>query len=150
MATFEEVAKKIQMKFKISYLAVKENERIISRNKVNELVRQQKAFEKRLDEINDLKVAAEEFMLEDDESLGKVKLHNKAVSKYDAYLEEIETRLKFITKLEEESAMKQEERRMHRRMKEMQVQMREEAKPDNVNFEVKLPKLFITKFKHSP
>ena len=84
--------------------------------------------------------------MEDDESLGKVKLHNKAVSKYDAYLEEIETRLKFITKLEEESAMKQEERRMHRRMKEMQVQMREEAKPDNVNCEVKLPKLFITKF----
>ena len=78
-------------------------------------------------------------MLEDDESLGKVKLHNKAVSKYDAYLEEIETRLNFITKLEEESAMKQEERRMHRRMKEMQVQMREEfhmreeAKADNVN-----------------
>ena len=109
MATFEEVLKKIQMKFKISYLAVKENERIISRNKVNELVKQQKAFEKRLDEINDLKVAAEEFMLEDDESLGKVKLDNKAVSKYDAYLEEIETRLNFITKLEEESAMKQEE-----------------------------------------
>ena len=109
MATFEEVVKKIQMKFKLSYLAVKENERIISRNKVNELVKQQKAFEKRLDEINDLKVAAEEFMLEEDESLGKVKLHNKAVSKYDAYLEEIETRLNFITKLEEESAMKQEE-----------------------------------------
>ena len=85
-------------------------------------------------------------MLEDDESLGKVKLHNKSVSKYDAYLEEIETRLNFITKLEEESAMKQEERRMHRRMKEMQVQMREEAKPDKVNCEVKLPKLFITKF----
>ena len=85
-------------------------------------------------------------MLEDDESLGKVKLHNKSVSKNDAYLEEIETRLNFITKLEEESAMKQEERRMHRRMKEMQVQMREEAKPDNVNCEVKLPKLFITKF----
>ena len=40
MATFEEVLKKIQMKFKISYLAVKENERIISRNKVNELVKQ--------------------------------------------------------------------------------------------------------------
>ena len=71
MATFEEVVKKIQIKFKILDLAVKENERIISRNKVNELVKQQKVFEKRLDEINDLKVTAEEFMLED-KSLGEV------------------------------------------------------------------------------
>ena len=87
---------------------------------------------------------------------------NEAVSKYDIYLEEIKTRLNYITKLEEESAMKQEERRMHRRMKEMQVQMTEEfqmrvkAKADNVNCKVKLPKLFITKFngthldRHSP
>ena len=156
MATFGEVVKKIQIKFKILDLVVKENERIISRYKVNELVKQQKVFEKRLDEINDLKVAAEEFMLEDDKSLGEVenwvKLHNEAVSKYDIYLEEIETRLNYITKLEEESAMEQEERRMHRRMKEMQVQMRDEfqmrgeAKADNVNCKVKLSKLFITKF----
>ena len=48
---------------------MKENERIISRDKVNELILQQQAFEKRLDKINDLKVAAEEFMLEDDKSL---------------------------------------------------------------------------------
>ena len=66
MATFEEVAVKIQIKLKILDLAVKENERIISRNKMNELVKQQKVFQKRLDKINDLKVAAEEFMLEDD------------------------------------------------------------------------------------
>ena len=32
---------------------------------MNELVKQQKVFEKCLEEINDLKVAAEEFMLED-------------------------------------------------------------------------------------
>ena len=44
MAAFEEVVKKIRIKFKILDLAVKENERIISRNKVNELVKQQKAF----------------------------------------------------------------------------------------------------------
>ena len=56
MATFEEVVKKIQIKFKILDLAVKENERIISRNKVNELVKQQKTFEKLLDEISDLKL----------------------------------------------------------------------------------------------
>ena len=156
IATFEEVVKKIQIKFKILDLAVKENERIISRNKVNELVKQQKVFEKRLDEIYDLKVAAGEFMLEDDKSLGEVenwvKLHNEAVSKYNIYLEEIETRLNYITKLEEESAMEQEERTMRRRVKGMQVQMREEfqmreeAKADNVNCKVKLPKLFITKF----
>ena len=69
-------------------------------------------------------------MLEDDKSLGEVenwvKLHNEAVSKYDIYLEEIETRLNYITKLEGESAMEQEERTMHRRVKGTQVQMREE------------------------
>ena len=85
--TLEEVVKKIQIKFKILDLATKENERIISRNKVNELVKQQKIFEKCLHEINNLKVAAEEFMLEDGKSLGEVgdsvKLHNEAVSKYD-------------------------------------------------------------------
>ena len=101
MAAFEEVVKKIRIKFKILDLAVKENERIISWNKVNELVKQQKAFEKCLDEINGLKVAVEEFMLEDDKSLGEVenwvKLHKEAVSKYDTYLEEIETRLNYIT-----------------------------------------------------
>ena len=45
MATFEEFVKKIQIKFKILDLAVKEKERIISRNKVNKLVKQQKAFQ---------------------------------------------------------------------------------------------------------
>ena len=79
MATFEEVVKKIPLKFKMLDLAVEENERIISRNKVNESVKQQKVFEKRLDDISDLKVAAEEFMLEDDEGIGDVenwvKLH---------------------------------------------------------------------------
>ena len=72
MATFEKFVRNIQIKFKILDLPVKENERIISRNKVNELVKQQKKFEKRLDEINDVKVAAEEFMLEDNNSLGEV------------------------------------------------------------------------------
>ena len=131
---------------------------------MNELVKQQKVFEKRSDEINDLKVAAEEFMSEDDQrfmlevnkSLGEVenwvKLHNEAVSKDDTYLEEIKTRLNYITKLEEESLTEEEERRMHRGMKEMQVQMREEfqmrkeAKADIVNCKVTLPKLFVTRF----
>ena len=114
---------------------------------MNELAKQQKVFDKRLDEINDMKAAAEEFMLEDDKSLGEVenwvKLHDDdddddddAVSKYDIYIEEIETRLNYNTKLEEESAIEQEERRIHRRMKEMQVQMTEEAEADNVNRKV--------------
>ena len=47
MATFEEVVKKIRIKFKILDLAVKENERNISINKVSELVKQQKVLEKR-------------------------------------------------------------------------------------------------------
>ena len=86
----KEVVRKIQIKFKILDLVVKENERIIPRNKVNELIKQQKVFKKRLDEINDLKVAA------------------------------VQMREEF--------------------------HMREQAKADNVNCKVKLPKLFITKF----
>ena len=82
-------------------------------------------------------------MLEGDKSLEEgencIKLHNKAVLKDDFYVEEIKTRLNYITKLEKESAMEQEERIMHKRMKEMQFQMREEfqmrdeAKADNLN-----------------
>ena len=71
MAMLEKVVKKFQKKFRILDLVVKESERINPRNKVNKLVKQQKAFEKRLDEINDLKVASEEFMLEDCKSLGE-------------------------------------------------------------------------------
>ena len=56
MATFEKAVKKIQIKFKILDLAVKENERIISRNKVNELVKQQKGFEKRLESVYPIKL----------------------------------------------------------------------------------------------
>ena len=71
-------------------------------------------------------------MLEDDKSLVEVenwvKLHNEAVWKYDTYLDEIETRLNYISNLEEESAMEQEERRMHRKMKKMQIQMREKSR----------------------
>ena len=50
-------------------------------------------------------------MLEDDKSLGEVenwvKLHNEDVSKYDVNVEDIETGLNYITKLEEESAIEQ-------------------------------------------
>ena len=56
MATFEKAVKKIQIKFKILDLAVKENERITSRNQVNELVKQQKAFEKRLESVYPIKL----------------------------------------------------------------------------------------------
>ena len=51
------------------------------RNKGNELVEEQKAFEKCLDEINNLKVAAEEFMLKGDESLGEVENWVKYITK---------------------------------------------------------------------
>ena len=56
----------------------------------------------------------------------------------------MKTRLNYITKLEQESTMEQEKRRMHRRMKEVQAQMREEfqmreeLKADNVKCKVKL------------
>ena len=54
-----------------------------------------------------------EFMLEHDKNIEEVenwvKLHDEAVSKYDTNVEEIETRLNYITKLEEESAIEQED-----------------------------------------
>ena len=45
MASFEEVMKKIKIKFKISDLVVKDSPRITWRNGLNELVKQLKAFE---------------------------------------------------------------------------------------------------------
>ena len=55
MATLEKVVKKIQIKIRILDLAVKENKRIISRNKVNELTKQQKVFEKRFEKHSNSK-----------------------------------------------------------------------------------------------
>ena len=48
---------------------------------MNELVKLQKLFEKRLDEINDLKVAAKEVMLQDDKSSGEVKIGLNYITK---------------------------------------------------------------------
>ena len=65
-ATVEDIEKKIAVKIKSLALAVKENERILSRDKENELMKQQEFIKKRLGVINDLKNQGQEIMLEND------------------------------------------------------------------------------------
>ena len=67
MATLADTEKKIAVKIKTLALAVKENERILSRGKGNELIKQQEFIEKRLGDINNLKNQGQEIMFENDE-----------------------------------------------------------------------------------
>ena len=65
MATIANIEKNITVKMKTA-LAEKENERILSRGKENELMKPQEFIEKRLSEINDLKNQGQKKMLEND------------------------------------------------------------------------------------
>ena len=64
MATIQDVQKKIDTKFKTLKLLEKDTLRIYERNKKSELIKQKQLYEKRLDEINNLKIEILEAMAE--------------------------------------------------------------------------------------
>ena len=64
MATIQDVQKKIDTKFKTLKLLEKDTLRIYERNKESELIKQKQLYEKRLDEINNLKIEILEAMAE--------------------------------------------------------------------------------------
>ena len=64
MATIQDVQKKIDTKFKTLKLLEKETLRIYERNKESELIKQKQLYEKRLDEIKNLKIEILEAMAE--------------------------------------------------------------------------------------
>ena len=64
MATIQDVQKKIDTKFKTLKLLEKDTLRIYERNKKSELIKQKQLYEKRLDEIKNLKIEILEAMAE--------------------------------------------------------------------------------------
>ena len=64
MATIKDVQKKIDTKFKTLKLLEKDTLRIYERNKESELIKQKQLYEKRLDEIKNLKIEILEAMAE--------------------------------------------------------------------------------------
>ena len=64
MATIQDVKKKIDTKFKTLKLLAKDTFRIYDRNKESELIKEKQLYEKRLDEVNSLKMEILETMIE--------------------------------------------------------------------------------------
>ena len=64
MATIQDVQKKIDTKFKTLKLLEKDTLRIYERNKKSELIKQKQLYEKRLDEIKNLKIEILQAMAE--------------------------------------------------------------------------------------
>ena len=64
MATIQDVQKKIDTKFKTLKLLEKDALGIYERNKESELIKQKQLYEKRLDEIKNLKIEILEAMAE--------------------------------------------------------------------------------------
>ena len=97
MVTIQDVQKKIDTKFKTLKLLEKDTPRIYERNKESELIKQKQLYEKRLDEINDLKMEILEVMIENENTEEEIEQwtenHRAAVAIYDAPIEEIENRI---------------------------------------------------------
>ena len=64
MATIQDMQKKIDTEFKTLKLLKKDTLRIYERNKESELIKQKQLYEKRLDEIKNLKIEILEAMAE--------------------------------------------------------------------------------------
>ena len=164
MATVADIEKKIAVKLKTLKLLEKDTPKIFTRNKESELIKQKQLFEKRLDEINDLKINILEIMIEDEKGEEEIEQwtekHGEAVSIYELLVEDIEKKITLIQREKEENEAEQEERRREkrfeeeRRIMEMQLEMKKEEKKkedglfsDNCKFvKTRLPKLVITPF----
>ena len=125
--------------------------------------------EKRLEEINSLKIEILEAMIENKNTEEEIEQwaenHRAAVAIYDAQIEEIENRIITLKREKEADDAEQEERRIQRRLEEerrileiqMEVKKKEEGEKEEKKKEysllndckfskTKLPKLVITKF----
>ena len=86
MATIQDVKKKIDTKFKTLKLLEKGTFRIYDRNKESELIKEKQLYEKRLDEVNSLKMEILETMIEinEEEIEQWTENHRAPVAIYDA------------------------------------------------------------------
>ena len=150
-ATVEDIEKKIAVKIKSLALAVKENERILSRDKENELMKQQEFIKKRLGVINDLKNQGQEIMLENDKvSFEEVEewgsKYRDVVVRYNIPMDDIKSKLRSFKEMEKQNAT-----RMEQMMMEMQLHMKKKEEYDAIKLDrntlnVNLSRLRITMF----
>ena len=150
-----DIAKQIEVKFKMLDLAVKDGNRIFERKRENELMKHQKIFENMLDEIKQLKYKYQEDLLlkdtEESEIEEKLVLIQNKMNIYDDVMEEIENEISRLKTKEEE---KKEERRLEhrlleeRKIQEIKKQMKTKEEENSIcnTVKVRLPKLIITKF----
>ena len=64
MANLQELKTKVESKIKILHLAARENQRIIQRDKEKELQQHLQQFEKKFEEIQEMKYRVQEMMIE--------------------------------------------------------------------------------------
>ena len=135
----------------------------------SELIKQKQLYEKRLDEINSLKMEILEAMIKNENTEEEIEQwtenHRAAVAIYNAQIEEIENRIITLEREKEADDAEQEERRTQRRLEEerrilemqVEVEKKEEMEKEEKKKEysllndckfskMKLPKLVITKF----
>ena len=134
MATIKDVQKKIDTKFKTLKLLEKDTLRIYERNKDSELIKQKQLCEKRLDEINSLKMEILEAMIESENTEEEIEQwtenHRAAVAIYGAPPEEIKNRVITLKREKKADDAEQEERRIQTRLEEERkiIELRMEMK----------------------
>ena len=72
MARIQELKKKVEIKIKTLDLAVRKNERILQQNKEKELQKHLLIYEKRKEEIYDLKYQIQELMVREKSTAGEI------------------------------------------------------------------------------
>ena len=145
MATIQDMQKKIDTEFKTLKLLKKDTLRIYERNKESELIKQKQLYEKRLDEINSLKMEIIEAMIENENTEEEIEQwtesHRVAVAIYDAQIEETHNRIITLKREKEDDDAGQEERRIQRRLEEerkiLEMQMEVEKKEEGEKEEKK-------------
>ena len=138
MAIIQDVQKKTDTKFKTLKSLEKDTIRIYERNKESELIKQKQLYEKRLDEMNSLKMEILEAMIQNENTKEEIEQwtenHRAAVAIYDAPIEEIENRIITLKRDRGADNAEQEERRIQsrleeeRRILEMQIKMKKKEK----------------------
>ena len=135
----------------------------------SELIKQKQLYEKRLDEINNLKMEILEAMIENENTEEEIEQwtenHRAAAAIYGAQIEETENEIITLKRAKEADDAEQEEKRIQRRLEEerrilemqMEVKKKEQREKEEKKNEysllndckfskTKLPKLVITKF----
>ena len=132
MANLEELQAKLETKIKTLNLDVRENQHIINKDKEEELQKHLQLFEKRFEEIHEMKSKVQEMMIENNANEETI---DRWIAKLDEKLEKMEQSIadkeESIKNWERRKSIeekKQEEQRLERMIREEQQteEMRQE------------------------